>query len=414
MKSKIASSKALNQSGLLKDFPILSRKINGKRLIYLDNAATSQKPVQVIKALTDYYENYNANVHRGVHTLSVEATEAYENSRNKIARFVNAEREEIIFTKNTTESSNLVLYSWAMENLSEGDEIALSVMEHHSNLVPWQQLQKKGVKLNYIDINSNGELQIEQARKLIGSKTKLVCIGHASNVLGTINPVKELAKLAHDKGALIYVDGAQAAPHLPVDVKDLNVDFYSFSAHKMLGPTGIGILYGKKSVLENMKPFMYGGDMIREVELFETRYNDLPYKFEAGTPNIADAIAFGTAIDYLTKIGMQNIAKHEQKLVSYAMPKLTKINGLTLYGPKEASKRVGVVSFSLRGIHPHDVASILDAEGVEIRSGHLCCQPLMKRLGVDALARASTYFYNTEEDIDALVEGIKKVQKVFA
>jgi len=413
MKSKTELSNALNPSGLLKDFPVLSRKINGKRLVYLDNAATSQKPVQVIKALADYYENYNANVHRGVHTLSIEATEAYENSRNKIAKFVNAEREEIIFTKNTTESSNLVLYSWAMENLGKGDNIVLSVMEHHSNLVPWQQLQKKGVKLNYIDINSNDELRIEQARKLIGPKTKLVCISHASNVLGTINPVKEIAKMAHNKGALIYVDGAQAAPHLPVDVKDLDVDFYSFSAHKMLGPTGIGILYGRKNILENMKPFMYGGDMIREVELFETRYNDLPYKFEAGTPNIADAIAFGAAINYLNNIGMHNIAKHEQKLVSYGMPMLAKINGLTLYGPKEASKRVGVISFSLKGIHPHDVASILDAEGVEIRSGHLCCQPLMKILGVDALARASTYLYNTEKDIDALIEGIIKVQKVF-
>ncbi|MEK6968585.1 MAG: cysteine desulfurase [Nanoarchaeota archaeon] len=404
----------MKKNKIIVEFPILSRKIKEKHLVYLDNAATTQKPKQVIKALVDYYENNNANVHRGVHTLSVEATEAYEESRNKTAKFINAERQEIIFTKNQTESSNLILYSWAFDNLKRGDEVVLSVMEHHSNLVPWQQLQKKGVKLKFIDIDSNGELKIEQAKKFIGNKTKLVTVCHASNVLGTINPVKELARMAHEKGALIHVDGAQSVPHMPVNVKELDVDFLSFSAHKMLGPTGIGVLYGRKELLENMKPFMYGGDMIKEVKLYETRYNDLPYKFEAGTPNIADAIAFGAAIDYLTKFGMQNIANHQEKLMKYAIPNIKKIKGLTLFGPNDAKKRVGVLSFSLKGIHPHDIASILDAEGVAIRSGHLCCQPLMNRLGVNALARASTYIYNTEDCLDVLFEGIKKAQKVFS
>lgn len=399
-------------SNVKKDFPILSRKVNGKKLVYLDSAATSQKPMQVIEAIANYYSNYNANVHRGVHTLSVEATDAYEGTRKKVAEFVNGDSQEIIFTKNTTEASNLVMYSWAKNNLGKGDEIVLSVMEHHSNLVPWQQLQKQGVKLNYIDIDDNGEL--EHARKLISGKTKLVCVSAASNVLGTINPVKEIARMAHSKGALIYVDAAQAAPHFPIDVKEINADFLSFSAHKMLGPTGLGVLFGKKELLEPMEPFLFGGDMIREVELYNTRYNDLPYKFEAGTPNIADTIGFGAAIDYLNKFGMKNVQLHEQKLVGYALPKLQAIKGLTLYGPKEANKRVGVLSFTLKGIHPHDTASILDSEGIAIRSGHLCCQPLMNKLGVDALARASFYIYNTKEDIDALIEGIKKVQKVFA
>ncbi len=398
----------------MNDFPVLTRKVHGKRLIYLDSAATSQKPRQVIDAISNYYESYNSNVHRGVHTLSQEATDAYEEARSKVAKFINATREEIIFTKNTSESSNLVLYSWAMKNLKAGDEVITSVMEHHSNLVPWQQLTSQGVKVLYLDIDNHGELRMDQLKKLLTRKTKLVCLAHASSVLGTINPIAKIAKMAHFVGAKIYVDGAQAAPHLPVDVRKLDADFYSFSAHKMLGPTGVGVLYGKRAILEKMPPFLFGGDMIREVTLEGTRFNDLPYKFEAGTPNIADTIAFGFAIDYLTAFGMANVQKHEQELVAYALPKLLKIKGLTLHGPQDPKKRVGVLAFSLIGIHPHDMASILDAEGVAIRSGHICCQPLMKRLGIDSVARASTYIYNTKEDIDVLIEGIKKVQEVFA
>ena len=389
-----------------KDFPILNRKVNGKPLIYLDNAATSQKPKQVIDKITDYYTNYNANIHRGIHKMSEEATEEYEGARQKTAKFIGANTKEMIFTKNTTESLNILAY-WALRTLKSGDEVVLSVMEHHSNIVPWQMLQEKGVKLKFIDINSDGTLSDNM---LITKKTKIVSIVHASNVLGTINDVSKIGKIAHDNGALFVVDGAQSVPHMPVDVKKFGCDFLAFSSHKMLGPTGVGVLYGREDVLEKVTPFLRGGDMIKEVHLTNTKWNDLPWRFEAGTPNIADVIGFGTAIDYLNKIGMSNVRQHEIDVTKYAMKELGAIRNVKIYGP---ANRCGLVSFSIDGVHPHDTASILDTEGIAIRSGHMCAQPLMERLEVPALSRASFYIYNDKKDVDALVKGIEKVKTVF-
>ena len=400
----------LNVNKIRSDFPILKRRVNGKPLVYLDNAATTQKPKQVIDSLVDYYSNYNANIHRGVHKLSEEATEAYEGARDRIAKFVNSSRKEIIFTKNTTESLNLLAY-WALRTLKKGDEILVSIMEHHSNVVPWQMCIESGVKLNFIDINPDGSLKMEQAKKLITKRTKIVSIAHASNVLGTINPIKDLSKLAHEAGAMMVVDAAQSVPHMPVDVKQLCCDFLAFSSHKMLGPTGIGVLYGREELLKQATPFLRGGDMIKEVHQQTAGWNDLPWKFEAGTPNIADVIGFGAAIDYLNKIGMKNIREHEQMLTKYAMEKLGAIKGVTLHGT--AKEKGGAVSFSIAGVHPHDVATILDGEGIAIRSGHLCAQPLMERLGVPAVGRASFYVYNTKGEVDKLVAGVEKVKKVF-
>jgi len=403
----------MNMNKIRKDFPILKRKINGKPLVYLDNAATSQKPKVVIDALNNYYKKYNANVHRGIHKLSEEATQAYEETRKKVAKFINAKSEkEIIFTKNTTEAINLVMYSLGMQ-LKAGDEIISSVMEHHSNIVPWQFLQNFGIKLKFVDINEDGTLKLEDYEKLITENTKLITVAHVSNVLGTINPVKEISKIARKNNALFLVDAAQSVPHIKVDVQEINCDFMAFSSHKMLGPTGVGVLYGKRELLEQMKPFLYGGDMIREVSLYETKYNEVPWKFEAGTPNIADVIAFGAAIDYLEKIGMKNIEKHEKELTKYALKKLSKIKNLEIYGPKNLNQRIGVISFNLKNIHPHDVASILDQEGIAIRSGHLCAQPLMKRLNIQAAARASFYLYNTKQEIDKLAYALLKVKRVF-
>ncbi len=402
----------INTKMIRKDFPILKRKVHGKRLVYLDNAATTQKPRQVIEAIKDYYENHNSNVHRAVHTLSSEATDAYEEAHEKAAAFINAESyEEIAFTKNTTESLNIVANHFA-RTLRKGDEILLSRMEHHSNLVPWLNAAKiSGARIRYAGITKEGELDIEQARKLVSRKTKVVSVTHASNVLGTINDVREIAGIAHDKNAYVVVDGAQSVPNMPVDVKKLECDFIAFSAHKMLGPTGIGVLYGRKELLEKMEPFTFGGDMIKEVTFESASWNELPWKFEAGTPNTAGAVGFSAAIDYLKKIGMENVREHELQLTRYAMKKLNSIGGIEIYGPA-AEKRTGVISFNIKGVHPHDVSSILDQEGIAVRGGHHCAMPLMRLLGIQGSTRASFYIYNTKEEIDYFAGALSKVRKI--
>ncbi|MCD2222399.1 cysteine desulfurase [Listeria monocytogenes] len=397
------------------DFPILAQEINEKPLAYLDNAATSQKPKQVIEALTHYYEFDNANVHRGVHTLAARATDAYESARGKVAKFIHArEVAEIIFTRGTTSAINLVVDSYAEANIEAGDEIVISYLEHHSNLIPWQQLAKrKGAVLKYIELEEDGTISVEQAKKTIGEKTKIVALAHVSNVLGTITPIKEIAAIAHQFGAVILVDGAQAVPHMEVDVVDLDADFYAFSGHKMMAPTGIGVLYGKRELLDAMEPTEFGGEMIDFVELYDSTWKELPWKFEAGTPIIGGAIALGAAIDYLAEVGLENIQAHEQALASYAIEEMSKIEGITIYGPKDASKRCGLVTFNLEGAHPHDIATILDEDGVAIRAGHHCAQPLMKWLDVSSTARASFYIYNTKEEIDALIDGLKLTKEYF-
>ncbi|HAB7279678.1 TPA_asm: SufS family cysteine desulfurase [Listeria monocytogenes] len=397
------------------DFPILAQEINEKPLAYLDNAATSQKPKQVIEALTHYYEFDNANVHRGVHTLAARATDAYESARGKVAKFIHArEVAEIIFTRGTTSAINLVVDSYAEANIEAGDEIVISYLEHHSNLIPWQQLAKrKGAVLKYIELEEDGTISVEQAKKTIGEKTKIVALAHVSNVLGTITPMKEIAAIAHQFGAVILVDGAQAVPHMEVDVVDLDADFYAFSGHKMMAPTDIGALYGKRELLDAMEPTEFGGEMIDFVELYDSTWKELPWKFEAGTPIIGGAIALGAAIDYLAEVGLANIHAHEQALASYAIEEMSKIEGITIYGPKDASKRCGLVTFNLEGAHPHDIATILDEDGIAIRAGHHCAQPLMKWLDVSSTARASFYIYNTKEEIDALIDGLKLTKEYF-
>jgi cysteine desulfurase/selenocysteine lyase len=396
-----------------KDFPILERRVGEKRLVYLDNAATSQKPRRVLDALGEYYEVHNANIHRAVHRLAEEATAAYEEAREKVASFLGApDVRSLVFTRGTTESTNLVAYAWGRKNLREGDEVVLTETEHHSNLVPWQLAARAtGAKLRFIPILEDGTLDMEGAERLIGSRTKLVGCIHASNVLGTINPIEELAVLAHGVGALMLVDGAQSAPHMPVDVEASGCDFFACSGHKMLGPTGVGVLWGKPEVLEEMDPFLGGGEMIREVHLDHATWNDLPYKFEAGTMNIAQAIGFGAAIDYLNDVGMENIREHERRLGEYAYDKIREVEGGTVYGPEEG--RTGLVSFSLPDVHPHDLSQILDEAGIAIRSGNHCAQPLMRRLGVAATSRASFYLYNTEEEVDALVGALKRAREFF-
>ncbi|HDA9892940.1 TPA: cysteine desulfurase [Listeria innocua] len=397
------------------DFPILAQEINEKPLAYLDNAATSQKPKQVIAALTHYYEFDNANVHRGVHTLAARATDAYESARGKVAKFIHArEVAEIIFTRGTTSAINLVVDSYAEANIEAGDEIVISYLEHHSNLIPWQQLAKrKGAVLKYIELEEDGTISVEQAKKTIDEKTKIVALAHVSNVLGTITPIKEIAAIAHQFGAVILVDGAQAVPHMEVDVVDLDADFYAFSGHKMMAPTGIGALYGKRELLDAMEPTEFGGEMIDFVELYDSTWKELPWKFEAGTPIIGGAIALGAAIDYLAEVGLANIHAHEQALASYAIEEMSKIEGITIYGPKDASKRCGLMTFNLEGAHPHDIATILDEDGIAIRAGHHCAQPLMKWLDVSSTARASFYIYNTKEEIDALIDGLKLTKEYF-
>lgn len=405
----------VNSYELRNDFPIFKKKINGKDLVYLDNASTTQKPYLVINSITDFYSNYNSNIHRAVYQLAEEATELYEQSRKKIANFINVRPEEIIFTRNTTESINLIAHSWARSNLKKDDVIAITEIEHHSNIVPWQILcQEIGTRLEYVGIDENGFLDVEYLIELISSrKVKLVSISHMSNVLGTIVPIERIVKTAHQYDIPVIVDGAQSVPHMPVDVKKLDCDFLVFSAHKMLGPTGVGVLYAKKELLEKMKPFMAGGDMIKEVFKFHTNYNEVPYKFEAGTPNIADVVGFGAAVEYLEKIGMENIRKHEIYLTEYALESMQSLKYITIYGPMDSKFRGGVISFNFADIHPHDLATIMNDHGIAIRSGHHCAQVLMQRLDVPATSRASFYIYNTKEEIDKFVNAIKEAGRIF-
>ncbi|KAB2334760.1 cysteine desulfurase [Cytobacillus depressus] len=407
----------MNIQDIRKQFPILHQEVNGNPLVYLDSAATSQKPVKVIEAVDKYYREYNSNVHRGVHTLGTRATDGYEGAREKVRKFINAKStEEIIFTRGTTTALNLVASSYARAKLKEGDEIVISYMEHHSNIIPWQQVAKQtGAVLKYIPLQEDETISLDDVRELVTSNTKIVSIMQVSNVLGVVNPVKEIAKIAHENGAIMVVDGAQSAPHLKVDVQDLDCDFFAFSGHKMCGPTGIGVLYGKKQLLlENMEPIEFGGEMIDFVGLYESTWKELPWKFEGGTPIIAGAIGLGAAIDFLQEIGLDNIEAHEHKLAAYALEQMSQVEGITIYGPKEASKRTGVVTFNLDDVHPHDVATVLDAEGIAVRAGHHCAQPLMKWLKASATARASFYLYNTEEEIDKLVKGLVKTKEYFS
>ena len=400
-----------------KDFPILTRTVrDNKPLVYLDNASTTQKPNQVIDAITDYYRNHNANIHRAVYALAEESTEAYETARDKIANFVNVKnRQEIIFVRGTTEAINLVAYAWGRSHVNEGDIIVTTEYEHHSNIVPWQLLtQEKRAKLEYIGMDDNGELNLDDLDKYLATgKVKLVTFSLMSNVLGTITDAEKIIAKCKAAGVPTLIDGAQAVPHMKVDLDTLGCDFFAFSGHKMLAPTGIGVLWVRKSVLQTMNPFHGGGDMIREVHKYETTWNDLPYKFEAGTPNIADVIGFGAAIDYLTKIGMDNVRQHEIELTKYAMEEFAKVPGLQIYGTKDITKRGGVISFNFADVHPHDVAQIIDEEGIALRSGHHCAQVLMERLDVAATSRASFYIYNTKKDVDALIDSLNTVAKVF-
>lgn len=396
-------------------FPILNQEVNGHPLVYLDSAATSQKPIPVMEAMRKYYELDNSNVHRGVHTLGNRATDLYEGARDKVRKFINANStKEVIFTRGTTTSLNTVASGYARQTLQEGDEIVISYMEHHSNIIPWQQVAKeKGAVLKYLDLEADGTISLDTVRKTITSKTKIVSVMMVSNVLGTINPVKEIAKIAHENGAIMVVDGAQAVPHMKVDVQDIDCDFLAFSGHKMCGPTGIGVLYGKQAILENMEPIEFGGEMIDFVGLYDSTWKELPWKFEGGTPIIASAIGLGAAIDFLTEIGLENIEAYEHKLAAYAMDQMSSIDGLAIYGPRDADKRCGLVTFNLADVHPHDVATVLDMNGIAVRAGHHCAQPLMKWLQVTATARASFYMYNDEADIDALVAGLRAAKEYF-
>jgi cysteine desulfurase/selenocysteine lyase len=409
---------ALNVKKIREDFPILKRIVSGdKILVYLDNAATTQKPLAVINAIHDYYMNYNSNIHRAVHQLAEEATLEFEKTREKVAKFINARAtEEIVFTRNATEAINLVAYSWGRTNIKKNDRIIITELEHHSNIVPWQILaSEKGARLEYVGTDDNGYLKMHEFRNFLESNknVKLVSVSHMSNVLGTIVPINEIIKLSHEKGIPVLVDGAQSVPHMPVDVQKMDCDFMAFSAHKMLGPTGVGILYVKKAILEKMPPFIGGGDMIKEVHKYETRYNDLPYKFEGGTPNIADVIGFTAAIDYLSDIGMDKVREHEVELTKYCLEKLSGVKGVTLYGPRNTKDRGGVISFNIGDIHPHDLATILNDHGIAIRSGHHCAQVLMERLDVPATSRASFYIYNTKEEIDVFIGALEKARRLF-
>ncbi|WP_159887469.1 cysteine desulfurase [Paenibacillus puerhi] len=403
----------MNTNDIRSQFPILKQEINGHPLVYLDSAATSQKPVSVIEAVTRYYEQDNANVHRGVHTLGSRATDAYEGAREKVRQFLNARStEEIIFTRGTTTAINLVASSYARSVCGQGDEIVLTPMEHHSNLIPWQQVAKAtGAVLKYMPLQPDGTIKLEDVEKTITERTKFVSIVYASNVLGTVNPVKEISAIAHKHGAKILVDGAQSTPHKKVDVQELDCDFYAFSGHKMCAPTGIGALYGKKELLQNMEPIEFGGEMIDHVGLYDSTWKDLPWRFEGGTPIIAGAVGLGAAIDFLESIGLDAIEQHEKKLTSYALDRMKQIDGLTVYGPQ--TNRVGLVTFNLDDVHPHDVATVLDSEGVAVRAGHHCCQPLMRWLNVTATARASFYLYNNEDDVDRLIASLIKAKEYF-
>ncbi len=414
MNTSLIKPASLDIAAIRREFPILSREVKGRPLIYLDNAATTQKPREVFDALVQYYTNYNANIHRGIHTLAEEATAAFEMTRDAVKDFIGAaSREEIIFTKGTTEGINLVAYTWGRKNIQEGDEIIVSTMEHHSNIVPWQILcEEKKAILKVIPINDSGELMMDEYESLLGSKTKLVSIVHVSNALGTVNPVKQMIARAHSAGALFMVDGAQSAVHLDIDVLDLDCDFFAFSAHKLYGPTGVGVLYGKKELLESMPPFQGGGEMIKEVTLNKTTYNDLPYKFEAGTPNIADVIAFKSAIQFIQSIGKEKIRRHEQNLMEYAHVELEKIPGLHIIG--KAKEKLGVVSFIIENAHPQDIGILLDNRGIAVRTGHHCAQPLMDRFCIPGTTRASFAVYNTKYELDELVNALKRAAKILA
>ena len=407
----------INIESIRNDFPILKRKVHkDKPLVYFDNAATSQKPIQVIDAISNYYLNYNSNIHRAVHELAEEATAAYELTRDKVAKFINAKnREELIFVRGTTEAINLVAYSWGRQNVQKDDIVVTTEYEHHSNIVPWQLLTKeKGAKLQYIGVDDNGELILDQLDAYLDTgRVKLVTFSQMSNVLGTISKTEEIIKKCRQKGVRVLVDAAQSVPHLKVDVQKLDCDFFAFSAHKMLGPTGVGVLWARKELLENMVPFNAGGDMIREVHKYETTWNDLPYKFEAGTPNIADVIGFSAALDYLDKIGMDKVREHEVELTKYALDKISAVKGIKLYGTPDMTKRGGVISFNLGDIHPHDLATIIDEDGVAIRSGHHCAQVLMERLDVSATSRASFYIYNTKEEVDVFIRSLNRARELF-
>ncbi|KGA96413.1 cysteine desulfurase [Alkalihalobacillus alcalophilus ATCC 27647 = CGMCC 1.3604] len=402
----------MNALELKKQFPILNQQVNGNDLVYLDSAATSQKPLSVIEKVEDYYRRYNSNVHRGVHTLGTLATDGYEGAREKVRSFIGAQSiEEIIFVRGTTTALNLVASSYGRANVKEGDEIVLTPMEHHSNIIPWQQLAKAtGATLKYIPLQEDGTIDLKDVENTVTEKTKIVTMMHVSNVLGTVNPVKEVAEIAHRHGAIMVVDGAQSTPHMKIDVQDLDCDFFAFSGHKMVGPTGIGALYGKKKWLESMEPVEFGGEMIDFVGLYDSTWKELPWKFEGGTPIIAGAIGLGAAIDFLNEVGLSEIEKHEQELAHYAMEQMSEIEGMTIYGPKH---RAGVVTFNLDDVHPHDVATALDADGIAVRAGHHCAQPLMKWLNVTATARASFYLYNTKDDVDRLVTGLVKTKEYF-
>jgi cysteine desulfurase/selenocysteine lyase len=407
-------SNKLDVYAIRKHFPLLNREVKGKPLVYLDNAATSQKPQVVIDALVNYYTDYNANVHRGIHTLAEEATMAFERTRDVAQQFINGEsREQVIYTRGTTEGINLVAYTWGRQNIKEGDEIIVSTIEHHSNIVPWQVLcEEKGAKLKVIPINPNGELLTDEFQKLLSSKTKLVAIGHASNALGTINPVKRIIDEAHKIGALVLVDGAQSTVHLDIDVQELDCDFFVFSSHKLYGPTGIGILYGKRHLLESMPPFQSGGEMIKEVTFEKTTYNDLPYKFEAGTPNIADTIAFKAALDFVNDVGKEKIRRHEEELLAYATAQLEQIPGLRVIG--KAKEKVSVISFVIDGMHPQDIGILLDNRGIAVRTGHHCAEPCMRFFEIPGTVRASFAMYNTKEEVDELVKGLEKAIKMLS
>lgn len=406
----------MNIGDIRKQFPILDQEVNGKPLVYLDSSATSQKPLKVIETVEKYYREINSNVHRGVHTLGTRATDAYEGAREKVRKFINAKStQEVIFTRGTTTSINTVAASYGAANLKEGDEIVITYMEHHSNIIPWQQVARRtGAQLKYIPLQEDGTISLDDVRATITPNTKIVSVMQVSNVLGVINPVKEIAQIAHENGAVMVVDGAQSAPHMKIDVQDLDCDFLAFSGHKMCGPTGIGVLYGKKHLLEKMEPIEFGGEMIDFVQLYESTWKELPWKFEGGTPIIAGAVGLGAAIDFLNEVGLDNIAEHEHRLAAYALEKMSSVEGMTIYGPLDPAKRAGLVTFNIADVHPHDVATVLDAEGIAVRAGHHCAQPLMRWLKATATARASFYLYNTEEDIDKLVEGLVKTKEYFS
>jgi cysteine desulfurase / selenocysteine lyase len=416
MSIAVSKSTSLDIDRVRADFPILKREIRpGVPLVYLDSTATSQKPASVIRAMDEFYQRSNANIHRGIHTLAEESTAAYEAARSRIADFIGVpSARQIIFTRNTTEAINLVAFSWGRSNLRPGDVIVLTEMEHHSNLVPWQMLAAElDLQLEFIPVTPDGLLELDAYRQLLVLQPKLVSFAHMSNVLGTINPAKEIIKMAHDVGALTLIDGAQSVPHFPVDVKDLDVDFLAFSAHKMCGPSGIGVLFGKKVLLEAMPPFLGGGDMIKRVHLRSFQPNELPHKFEAGTPAIAEAVGFGVAVDYLSNVGMKAIAEHEHQIIEYALDRLEEVPGVRVFGPS-AERKGGVASFTLDGVHPHDISQILDTDGIAIRAGHHCAMPLHEKFNIPATARASFYLYNKMDEVDRLIESLYKVKMVFS